>query len=285
VALALHNETELAEADAVRVEIDGEGRDGLPRDEQNVIVRGARGVYRAAGRPFRGLHVRQTNRIPPRRGLGSSASAWLAGMLGANALLGEPLTREGVMDLAAREEGHPDNLAAALYGGLTVACWDGDTRVVVPLPVPSCLGFALLVPDLEASTAAARAALPSTYSRADAVFNVGRVALLVAALSRERWEVLDLAMRDRLHQPYRARALFPWLDRVFEAARAAGALGVALSGAGPSVLALVREPEAPGVARAMRDALAAEGLPGRDWVLGVDRTGARTEPMAGSDFG
>src|SRR5262249_25273420 len=198
-----------------------------------------------------------------------------------NALLGEPLAREEVMDLAVRAEGHPDNLAAALYGGLTVTCWDGDARAVVPLPVPAGLGFALLVPDLGASTVEAPAALPPADSRADAVFNLGRAALLVAALGSQRWEVLDVAMRDRLHQPYRARALFPWLDRVFAAAREAGALGVALSGSGPSVLRLARRPEAPAVARAMKDALTAAGLVGRDLVLAVDRTGAQVEPVAG----
>jgi len=281
VALALYNEVELAEGDEVRVEIEGEGQATLPRDEQNVVVRGARAVHDRAARPFRGLRVRQSNRIPPSRGLGSSASAWLAGMLGANALLGEPLAREEVMDLAVLAEGHPDNLGAALYGGLTVTCWDGDARAVVPLPVPADLGFALLVPDLEASTVEARAALPPTYSRADAVFNLGRAALLVAALGSQRWEVLDVAMRDRLHQPYRARALFPWLDRVFAAAREAGALGVALSGSGPSVLGLARRSEAPAVARAMKDALTAAGLAGRDLVLAVDRAGAQVEPVAG----
>src|SRR5262249_52410165 len=110
VALALYNEVELAEGDEVRVEIEGEGQATLPRDERNVLVRGTRAVHDRAARPFRGLRVRQSNRIPPSRGLGSSASAWLAGMLGANALLGEPLAREEVMDLAVLAEGHPDNL-------------------------------------------------------------------------------------------------------------------------------------------------------------------------------
>lgn len=272
----------------MRVELVGEGAEGLPRDERNVVVRGARLVYEAAGCRFRGLHLRQTNRIPPSRGLGSSASAWLCGILGANALLGEPLSREAMMDLAVAQEGHPDNLAAALHGGFTVACWDAGTRAVVPLPVPKGLGFALLVPDLEASTGAARAALPPVYPRADAVFNVGRVALLVAALAQERVDLLDVAMRDRLHQPYRARALFPWLEAVFSAARAAGALGVALSGAGPSVLALTPVAGAAVVAGAMREALAGAGLGGRDWVLGADRAGARVAPVApeaSRDFG
>jgi homoserine kinase len=275
VALELYNEFELTEADAVGVQIEGEGAGRLPRDGRSLVVRGARLVYEAAGRPFRGLHVRQQNRIPPSRGLGSSATAWLGGILGGNALLGGPLEPEALMELAVGQEGHPDNLAAAVHGGLTVACWDPEVRAVVRLPTPPGLRFALLVPDREASTAEARAALPASYPRADAVFNVGRTALLLAALARERWDLLGAAMADRLHQPYRERALFPWLGPVFRAARGAGAHGVALSGAGPAVLAVVTEPAAPAVARAMVEALRAEGLEGRTLVLAADDGGAR----------
>ncbi len=277
IALSLRNEVELAEADGVRVEIEGEGASGLPRDAANVVVRAARLVYEASGRTFRGLRVYQRNRIPPSRGLGSSASAWLAGMLGADALLGGVLSADAIMELAVSQEGHPDNVAAALHGGLAVTVWDREARSVVGLPVPVGLRFAVLVPDLEASTAAARAALPPTYSGADAVYNVSRVALLLAALQRERWDLLGVAMGDRLHQPYRARALFPWLDRVFAAALTGGALGVALSGAGPSVLAVAPEGTAAAVAGVMRDALASEGLSGRSLVLAADPAGARVE--------
>lgn len=271
---------ELAEAAGVAVEIRGEGADRLPRDESNLVVRGARLVYEAAGRPFRGLRVRQLNRIPPGRGLGSSASAWLAGMLGADALLGRPLGAERVLALAVEQEGHPDNLGAALHGGLTVTCWDGEVRVVLGLPVPAELRFALLVPAHEASTAEARAALPASYPRADAVFNVGRTALLLAALLRRRWDLLGVAMADRLHQPYRSRMLFPWLDRVLGAARAAGALGAALSGAGPSVLAVVRPEAAERVAAAMEAALRGEGLAARSLVLAADLRGARVDEFS-----
>jgi homoserine kinase len=277
IALTLHNEVELREAEGLHVEISGEGADRLPRDERHLVVRGARLAYETAGRPFRGLHVRQRNRIPPSRGLGSSASAWLGGLLGGNALLGEPLARETVMELAVAQEGHPDNLGAALHGGLAVTCWDADARVVLTLPVPDDLRFALLVPSEEASTAQARAALPVSYSRADAVFNVGRTALLLAAVARGRWEWLGAAMADRLHQPYRERTLFQWLPAVFAGARAAGALGVALSGAGPSVLAVTRAGEADRVAGAMRDALSRAGRTGDGLVLAADPRGARVE--------
>lgn len=280
LALQLYNEVELAEADGLDVRIEGEGAGRLPRDGRSLVVRGARLVYEAAGRPFRGLRVRQRNGIPPSRGLGSSATAWLGGILGANALVGRALSPGAVMELAVRQEGHPDNVAAALHGGLAVICWDGEARAVVTLPVPVGLRFVVLVPDREASTAEARAALPQSYPRADAVFNVGRTALLLAAFARERWDLLAAAMADRLHQPYRARALFPWLERVFAAARDAGALGAALSGAGPSVLAVAREAEAAAVGDAMQEALRGAGLGGRSLVLGADAEGARVEEFS-----
>src|SRR5262249_31951159 len=213
VALGLHNIAELAEADRVTIDVEGEGAASLPRDGRNVVVRGARLVYETAGRPFRGLAVRQRNRIPPSRGLGSSASAWLSGILGANALLGDPLKPDAMMELAVSQEGHPDNLGASLRGGVTVACWDGETRAILSLPVPEGVEFALLVPDFEASTAAARAALPASYSRADAVYNLARVSLLVAAWSQARWDLVGQAMSDRVPQPDRGPALFPWLHR------------------------------------------------------------------------
>lgn len=275
VALALHNVADLAEADGVTVEIEGEGAGSLPRDGRNIVVRGARLVYEATGRPFRGLAVRQRNRIPPSRGLGSSATAWLMGLLGANALLGSPLPPEAVMDLAVRQEGHPDNVGASLHGGVTATCWDAETRAVVTLPVPDAVEFAVLVPGFEASTAAARAALPASYPRADAVYNVGRVALLVAAWTQARWDLVGQAMGDRLHQPQRARALFPWLDDVLAAARGAGALGAALSGAGPSVLGVAPSGGGAAIARAMEQALAGAGHPGHGHVLAADTRGAR----------
>jgi homoserine kinase len=279
VALALHNVAELAEADGLTVMIEGEGEASLPRDGRNVVVRGAQLVYEAAGRPFRGLAIRQRNHIPPGRGLGSSGSAWLAGILGANALLGEPLGRDGVMDLAVAQEGHPDNLGASLRGGVTVTCWDAETRAIVSLPVPDGIEFALLVPDFEASTAAARAALPASYPRPDAVYNVARVALLVAAWTQARWDLVGQAMTDRLHQPYRGRAMFPWLDGVLAAARGAGALGAALSGAGPSVLGLAPAGGGEAVAAAMTAALARTGHAGRGHVLPADVRGAQVERL------
>ena len=276
LALALYNEVTLQPSSDVSVSIEGEGADHLERDERNVVVRGVRAVHERLGRPFAGIKIACVNRIPTARGLGSSAAAWLAGIVGANAFLGSPLEQDTLLQLAATGEGHPDNVAAALLGGLTVACWSEGRVVAASLPVPSAIRWVVLIPEVRASTAEARAILPQTVSRADAVFNLQRVSLLLAALRGGRADLLAVAMEDRLHQPYRRR-LFPWMDRVTAAARSAGAAGCVLSGAGPSLLAAV-EGGAESVAKAMESALRESGVSGRAVALEVDPAGTVWEP-------
>jgi homoserine kinase len=278
LALALHNEVYIDEGERVAVAVEGEGAGRLDAGARNIVARGAQAAFEAAGHPFRGATIRCINRIPLSRGLGSSAAAWVGGLVGANALLGEPLDRDTILTLAAKAEGHPDNVAAAMLGGLTVSCAVGERVSAVSLPVPPELRWVVLVPDIESSTREARAVLPESVPRADAVFNVQRVSLLLAALGGGRADLLELAMTDRLHQPYRQR-LFPWLEKVTKAAQDAGALGSALSGAGPSVLAVVHEPT-DRVARAMEDALRSSGASGKAISLAVDTAGARWETAA-----
>lgn len=274
LALALHNEVIAEEWDAVRVTVEGEGGGRLATGERNVVARGVAAAYDAASRRFRGCALTCLNRIPLARGLGSSAAAWVGGLVAGNALLGDPLDRPALLVLAARLEGHPDNVAAAIFGGLTVSCDGAAGATAVPLGVPAALTWVVLVPDVTSSTAEARAVLPATVSRDDAVFNVQRVALLLASLQAERPETLRRGLEDRLHEPYRRR-LFPWMSDVVAAARAAGALGCVLSGAGPSLLAVVHESvDARGVARAMEDALGRAGIGGHARALEVDRQGA-----------
>ena len=272
LALALYNDIAVDESDQVVVSIEGEGADHLDRGAGNVVLRSVRMAFEVAGRAFRGARIHCVNRIPLRRGLGSSAAAWVSGLVGGNALLGEPLDRETLLGLAAQAEGHPDNVTAAMLGGLTVSCSAGERVTGVTLPVPASVKWVVLVPDAESSTREARAVLPEAVSRADAVFNVQRASLLLAALVADRADLLEVAMHDRLHQPYRAK-LFPWMERISTAARDAGALGCVLSGAGPSMLAAVRGPS-DAVASAMARALAEGGLTGRVLALGVDVTGA-----------
>ena len=280
LALSLHNEVTFEEDDRVSVTVEGEGAGRLDTGPGNVVARGARLAFETAGRSFRGARLACVNRVPTSRGLGSSAAAWVAGIVGGNALCGSPLDRDTVLRLAATAEGHPDNVTATLLGGLTVSCWTGDRVAAASLSVPADLSWVVLVPEAEGSTAEARAALPDTYPRADAVFNLQRVSLLLVALATGRSDVLGVAMEDRLHQPYRFK-LFPWLGEVIPAARRAGALACALSGAGPSVLAVTKGPGG-AVGRAMEAALAAAGLGGRAIALTVDAVGTTVTPMDAS---
>jgi homoserine kinase len=272
LALALHNEVVAEVRDGVSVKIDGEGADRLARDGANVVARGVKLAYEAAGRAFRGCALECVNRIPTSRGLGSSAAAWVGGLVAGNALLGSPLSKDALLGLAARAEGHPDNVAAAIFGGLTVSCGTAEGVTSITLPVTKSLAWVVLVPEVTSATAEARALLPRSVPREDAVFNVQRVALLLAGLQTAVPAALSVALEDRLHQPYRLK-LFPWMPEVVAAARAAGALGCVLSGAGPSLLAVVAGDGGP-VGRAMEDALSRAGVRGRAQTLDVDSTGA-----------
>jgi homoserine kinase len=272
LALALYNDVIAEEADGVSVRVEGQGAGRLSVGAENIVARGVALAYEAAGRSFKGCDLACVNRIPPSRGLGSSAAAWVGGLVAGNALLGSPLTREQLLTEAARAEGHPDNVAAAIMGGLTVSCAGAEAVTSVSLPVDPALTWVSLIPEVTGSTAEARAVLPQSVPRADAVFNVQRVALLLAGLQSGRHDAVSAALDDRLHQPYRRR-LFPWMPAVASAARDAGALGCVLSGAGPSLLAVVAGDGA-AVGAAMESALFAAGMRGRAHAFAVDTTGA-----------
>lgn len=278
LALALYNDVTLEEADRVSVAVEGEGSGRLDEGAKNVVARGAALAFEIAGRALPGVRLRCVNRIPLGRGLGSSAAAWVGGLVAANALMGEPLDQDALLAAATRAEGHPDNVAAAILGGLTVSCAAGPHVTAVSLSVPREIEWVVLVPETESSTREARAVLPESVPRADAIFNVQRVSLFLAALAAGRAELLALAMQDRLHQPYRLR-LFPWMDAVAAAGRAAGALGCVLSGAGPAMLAAVRPRGGESVARAMEQALRGAGIAGRSLHLPVDASGATWERL------
>ena len=212
IALTLYNHVWMEEEDGCRIE----SADGLPipTDESNMIYHTAKVLYRRCGRPFRGLHIVQENNIPMTRGLGSSSACLAAGLLGANTLLGSPLSREDLSDLAAELEGHPDNTAPALLGGLVTAVMDGERVYTVSVPVSERIRFAVFIPEFELRTEAARAALPDKVSRADAVYNLSRTALMTASLFSGSLNNLRVAVQDRLHQPYRL-PMIPGAEQVF----------------------------------------------------------------------
>ena len=214
--------------------LSGEGADRLPPDSTNRVIDAAYRAAAAAGRSRQALAAELSihSSIPLKRGLGSSAAAALAGGLLADALLGGAIGQEVLLRTAVEMEGHPDNVVPALRGGAQVSVRDADGKVLsCPIPIGAPLRAALYIPDQELATSAARAVLPAQVSLADAVHNLGRAALLVAALGAGRLELLAEAMDDRLHQPARA-GLLPWLPPLLAAARKGGAFGAALSGAG-----------------------------------------------------
>ncbi len=275
LALGLRNTVELSDLghrQGLEFDVQGEGAEGVPRDASNLIARSAERVFQAVGRwPGGALRVRSVNRIPPGSGLGSSSAAIVGGMVAANALVGGGLGRADLLRLACDLEGHPDNVAAALYGGLVIVSASGEAPVARSVPVaPRRVVIAL--PDVRLSTAEARAALPQQVPLADAVFNLGHALFTVQALAAEDDALLAWAVDDRLHQPYRQR-LVPGYAEVAAAARQAGAAAVALSGAGPSLVAFAARGHAE-IAAAMQQAFGAHGLACRTFVLAVDPQGA-----------
>jgi homoserine kinase len=264
--------------DALRIaKLSGEGAGRLPPDSTNRIIEAAHRAARDAGRDPASLAAELSvhSSIPLKRGLGSSAAAALAGALLADALLDGAIGQEQVMRTAVEMEGHPDNVVPALRGGAQVSVRDAQGAVLsCPIEIRAPLRAALYIPDQELSTPAARAVLPKQVPLEDAVYNVGRAALLVAALSDGRIELLAEAMNDRLHQPARA-GLLPWLPALLTAARKGGARGAALSGAGTTICALCTAETAREVARSMMDAAASLGVAGRSEVVDVAVPGAR----------
>ncbi len=240
------------EAPQTRVRWIGEGAREVPLDETNLIVRAAQEPFRGWAPPLEGLELTVGSKIPIGRGLGSSAAAIAAGVLLGARLRGLRLTTQRALELAFPLEGHGDNLAAALHGGFCLAVpADGGIRVH-RLSWPSAWRCVLLVPDAVSPTEQARRLVPERPDRADAIFNLARVAEWIIACTRRDGQLLASAMQDRLHQPGRSQA-YPYLDDVIAAAVGAGALGAALSGAGGSVLAVV-DRKAVSVGRAMAGA-------------------------------
>jgi homoserine kinase len=211
--------------------------------------------------------------IPVARGLGASACARAAGLAGANVLAGRPLDLETVLTLGSRLEGHADNMAPALFGGLQVAVQEGETTLHAPVRMPPGLRVVLLVPDKPMLTDESRRVLPAQVPREDAVHNVGRACLLVAALTAGRLDLLGPAMDDRLHQPARSR-LLPGMYDVIGAARKAGALCAYLSGGGSTIAAWTVE-DAGAVADAMLAAAKACGVSGKTMTTTPSQSGVQ----------
>jgi homoserine kinase len=267
----------------VRIEVDGEGSGSVPTDQTNLFLTTMRTYFTLSGYHPLGLLIREHNRIPLARGLGSSAAAIVGALLAAREISGQAMDDDHLLDLAASLEGHPDNVVAALRGGFQTVAGGADGRHLARrLEISTRVGVALFVPELLVSTEAARDVLPNQYFRADVVHNLSRLALLLSALKDGRMEDLRVATEDRLHQPYRA-TLVPGFADILAAATSAGAAGAFLSGAGPTVLAL-HDRSVAGLGSRIGDAMGAAaagfGLEGRRLVLHVRDQGADVTRLA-----
>lgn len=239
MALNLYNELEVEVLESGLV-IENLGRDteGLPTDETHLVVRSMERVFQVVGRRPEGMHLKVTTAIPVSRGLGSSAACIVGGLVAANELTGGSLQQQELLELAVELEGHPDNVAPALLGGIVVSAGEAGDTSYIRFPVPAELQTLTAIPNVALSTSAARQALPSEVAYADAVHNVGRAALLVAALMQENYTVVEKALDDRLHQPYRSR-LLPSLNHIYQQSKAKGLKAMIISGAGPTLAYLL----------------------------------------------
>ena len=269
LALDLWNEVSFERAPQPGFIVEGEGAARLNGRLSNLLLRAADAVYEECGAPAETLRVTSINHIPLSSGLGSSSAAIAAGIFGANEILGGPMDAQGLLKLGTRLEGHPDNIAAALEGGLVISIQQDSEILTHRLPLPD-LTAVIVKPDVDLPTHTARLVLPGLVSREDVVFNLGRTALVVEALREGDLELLQKVMDDRLHQAPRLERV-PGGREAFETARIFGA--AALSGAGPSIIIFV-EPEK---ASAARDAVASvfeqSGIAARGWVLHTSERG------------
>lgn len=279
-ALTLYNQfrfTAVDSGDDLTIDVAGLEADRVSRDTSNLAYQAFLTLYQHLGQTPPALKLDITLGVPLARGLGSSATAIIGGLVGANQLAGSPLSQDEVMKLAIAMEGHPDNVVPALIGGCRLAATNPDQSwTICDIPWHSTIIPILAVPNFELSTAEARRVLPAEYSRADAIFNMAHLGLLLRGLEAGQGNWLQTALQDRIHQPYR-KQLIQGYEAVESAAITAGALGMVISGAGPTLLALALADRAASVQIAMAETWSAQGVSVQVQALDLDRDGAKVQ--------
>jgi homoserine kinase len=273
-ALTLYNEFGFTRSPlGLKITVTGLDAERVDRDANNLVYQAFVEFYQRLGRPVPGLDLTIQMHVPLARGLGSSATAIVGGLVGANALAGEPLSMEQLAEIATEMEGHPDNVVPALLGGARISATGvGRAWEVAPLMWHHAIVPVVAIPDFELPTHVARSVLPETYSRADVIFNASHLGLLLQGLAVGNHDWLVAALQDRVHQPYR-KSLIVGYDVVEAAAIAAGAYGVVISGAGPTLLALTPSDRAEVVRDAMQQAWQAFNVNAAAMVLRLDEAG------------
>lgn len=241
MAVDLWSEVTVERSDTFEIMCEGDGADDLPLDDSNLVCFGVAAAFKHAGKDLPVLKYHLVNRIPYARGLGSSSAAIVGGLVAGLVLAGHQVKAWGaeeILNMAANIEGHPDNVAPALYGGIQLGIYTDSRWMTSRVNLPPGLQCVCFIPETIGKTSTARGVLKETVTRADAVFNIGRVAWLINALSTNNIGQLRHGVEDALHQPQRAAAVYPHLTPIIHAALQAGASAAYLSGAGPTVMAL-----------------------------------------------
>jgi homoserine kinase len=259
MALDLWNEMTFEPADEVIYEVTGEDAHKLNNYPKNLLTNSFIQVYDFCGKKFTGMRIRSHNNILLSSGVGSSAAAIVAGLFAANELLGTPLGTYGLLRIASQIEGHPDNVAPALLGGLVIAVIEQHEIVWRRYEVPE-MSIVIVKPEMEWTTQVGRAILPTTIARADAIYNIGRTPLVIDALRNGDLVLLQKVMDDKLHQPYRLEQISAGL-KAYRIAREFGA--VALSGAGPALICFVEPKNAETAMTSIMAAITDEGIQAR----------------------
>ncbi len=276
MALGYYNYIEMQPSEAFSIKIEGEGANSLADTAQNLIVRSAQAAYDLAGISMPPLSILCQNYIPLARGMGSSSAAIVGGIYGANLLMGKILDYQAMLELASKIEGHPDNVAPALYGGFTVIASEGGKQYVKKVSLPASLHAVLASPDFPISTKKARAIMPRSVSLDDAVYNLSHAAYLALSIAEGDMAGLRAMLFDRLHQPYRF-TLIKGAQEVVEAAIAAGAIGCVISGSGPTMIAFTENDPVlmENIGGAMQEAFAAADVTAQIRTVAMDNQGVR----------
>ncbi|NEP18538.1 MAG: homoserine kinase [Leptolyngbya sp. SIO4C1] len=271
-ALTLSNRFILTPSQQLQITVSGREAQRVSRSENNLAYRAFAALYQKLGQPPPPIRLAIELLVPLSRGLGSSSTAIVGGLVGANLLAGSPFDQAALAALATELEGHPDNVVPALLGGCRLTATDGGHSTLCPVDWHRSVVPIVAIPDFELSTAKARQVLPETYSRADAIFNAAHLGLLLQGLASGNGDWLRAALRDRIHQPYR-QALIPGYEAVQQAAIAAGAWGLVISGAGPTLLALASSDSTAAVQQAMQAAWADQPFAVQVMALAIDQQG------------
>ncbi|WP_319422013.1 homoserine kinase [Pleurocapsa sp. FMAR1] len=278
-ALSMANEftfTKVNTNSKLKINVTGDEAYKVSRKENNLIYQAFLRLYQQIGKTPPNLELDIKLEVPLSRGLGSSATAIVGGLLGANALAGNPLERAKIIEMAIAIEGHPDNVVPALLGNCQLSVGSQSNWQICSIPWHQDIIPVVAIPNFELSTKEARSVLPNRYTRSDAIFNISRMGLLLRALETHNQSWLKTALADKIHQPYRQQLITGYFE-VQQAAIAAGAYGMVISGAGPTLLALTNADRVDRVVKSMAEAWKQIDVEAQVRSLSLDTIGAKVQ--------